>query len=200
MLRSETVEQIAREKTCPELEPFHPLRLSLSPLLLTLVVLLISFAVVNLGLRAVAQYAVPAPNPFLPYADVFPGQPARAVEVRGFSCFNDASHYNHDPIEQRCILSPAIGIFSGVEAIISAGIIRQITFNLRDKTLQGGDLEIFLEMPTLHVFNHVAHFILPRRFIIANNGYPKRFSPYLPVWSISFTAIIVEGESNNLTQ
>jgi hypothetical protein len=189
MLRSYAVEQIVREKIYPELESYS-LRLRLSLRLLIIFVLLSGFTVINLSVRAVAQNMPTPPNPFTAYADVFPGQPESVIEAMAYSCFTDASHYDHDPIEQRCVLSPAIGTFSDVEVIISEGIIRQITFTLRDNTLQAGNLEIFLEMPAIHVFDHVAHFILPKSFVMTQtSNYAGRFSYFLPVWSVSFTRV-----------
>jgi hypothetical protein len=61
------MEQIARERTYPELSPLHPPRLGLPPLLLILVVVLIGFTVVNMGVRALAQYTPALLNPFPAY-------------------------------------------------------------------------------------------------------------------------------------
>jgi hypothetical protein len=189
------VEQIARERTYPELEPLHPPRLRLSPLLLIVIVLLIGFAVINLGVRTLAQYSLPPSNPFPAYADIFPGQPANAILSREFSCWgNDFYEYSYAVAygltQESCIFifTPAEGIFSHVEAVISGDTIQTLTFLLRDKTLQVGDLEKLLEMPTLHTLHNTAYFFLPEDFVIAKTvDFTGQFSLFLPVWSISFT-------------
>jgi hypothetical protein len=184
------VEQIARERTYSELEPLHPPRLRLSPLLLIAFGLLISFAVVNLGMRAVAQFTVPPPNPFPAYADIFPGQAMSAAEARGFSCFADDRNNDHDQLIQHCVLYPETGAFSRVEVIISGVIIHQSIFSLRDSILQVGDIALFLETPVIHLYDHMAYYFLSNSFVIARTvGYAEQFSLFLPVWSVSFTDI-----------
>jgi hypothetical protein len=196
MLRSETVEQIVRERTYPELKPLHPPRLKLSPLLLILVVLLISFAIVNLGMRALAQYTVPPPNPFPAYADIFPGQSAEAIETRAFSCDLNYNYQSptedHYPTETYCTFVPAAGVFSRVGVVISSGIIRQSIFVMRDNTFRVGDLAIWLEAPVIHFVPKVVYFALPRNLVrVTFFGHAQRFSLFLPVSIIAFTDIIV---------
>jgi hypothetical protein len=189
------VEQIIHKRTYPELEMPQPPRMRLSPLLVIMFVLLVGFTVVNMGVRALAQFAVPPANPFPDYADVLPGQPVTALETRAFSCWNDYNYYhshpeNYDLTEESCILTPPDGVFSSIQVMRLQGVIRQTTFILRDNTLQVGDLEKLLDMPTLHSFYRTAYFFLPEDFVIAQTaGYIEHFSLFLPVWSISFTDI-----------
>lgn len=189
------MEQIIHKRTYPELEMPHAPRIMLSPLLVIVFVLLVGFAVVNMGVRALAQYGTPPANPFPDYADVLPGQPATALETRAFSCQLNYDYYydrteTADPIEESCVFIPSASFFSSVEVIISEGIIHQTTFILRANTLQVGDLEKLLEMPMLHNLYHTAYFFLPEDFVIVKTaGYVRHFSLFLSVWSVTFTEI-----------
>jgi hypothetical protein len=123
-----------------------------------------------------------------------PGQPASALEGRGFTCWSDSYNYyaghpeNHDPTEEFCIFTPAEGVFSSVETVISRDTIQTLTFILRDNTLQVGDLEKLLEMPMLHTLHNTAYFFLPEDFVIVKTAdFTEQFSLFLSVWSISFT-------------
>lgn len=186
------MEQIIRERTYRQLESCPP-RLRPSPLLLIVFILLIGFAAVTMAVRLVAQYSIAPANPFPAYADVFPGQPVSAVKARPFSCWSDYKYYHNptegdDPTAESCIFTPASGIFSSVQVIISEGIIRQSIFLMRDSTLQVGDLALFLEMPAIRDFYHVVYFASSKGFVSVKTIDPaKRFSFFLPVWSISFT-------------
>jgi hypothetical protein len=189
------VDDIVRERSYPELEPLHPPRLRLSPLLLMVSVLLIGFAVVNMGMRALAQYIAPPANPFPAYADIFPGQPANAILSREFSCWgNNFYEYSYTVAygltQESCIFifTPAEGIFSHVEAVISGDTIQTLTFILRDNTLQVGDLMRFLDVPIIHRLYHTVYFLLPTSVVRAETiDYGERFSLFLPVWNVSFT-------------
>lgn len=189
------MEQIIHKTPYPELEMLHPHRMRLSPFWVIVFTLLVGLAVVNMGVRALAQFAVPPANPFPDYADVLPGQPATALETRAFSCqLNYDFYYDRtetaDPIEESCIFTPSAGIFSSIQVMRLQGVIQQTTFILRDNTLQVGDLEKLLEMPTLYSRYHTAYFFLPEDFVIAKTtGYVRHFSLFLSVWSVTFTDI-----------
>jgi hypothetical protein len=187
MLRSHIVDQITRERTYTELESHTP-QLRLSPVLLIVVIVLVGFAVVMLGVRSVAQYT-PAPlNPFPVYADVFPGQPMSAVDTTVFSCDKDYDYYQSAAI--KCNFSPVEGMFSSIELIVHQDSIHQITFILRDNTLQVGDLMRFLQVPIIHRLYHTAYFFLPTSFVRAETlAFGEPFSLFLPVWNVSFTKL-----------
>jgi hypothetical protein len=177
------VEHIVRESIYPQAASPIP-RLRLSPFLLIVVITLVGFAVVTISASLVAQYRPTPHNPFPAYADVFPGQPASAVEARAFSC------QNYAPAETSCIFTPAAGAFLSVQAVMSEDKIHDLTFVLRDNTLQVGDLEMFLKMPTLHTLYRAAYFYLPGSFVrVRTAAYSGQFSLFLPILSISFTKL-----------
>ncbi len=180
------MEQIVRESAYHESESHRP-RLRLSPLLLIVCVISFGFAVVITGVTTLAHDGPAPPNPFPAYADVFPGQPASAVEGRTFSCQQDYDHFSH-PEDVQCTLFPTSDVFSSVEAIISKNTIYQLTFTMRDNTLRVGDLEVFLKMPTRYTDYGTAYFFSPGIIVIAMTAdNTRQFSPFLPVWSVSFT-------------
>ena len=175
-------------------------RLRLSPFLL-IVILWAAFAVVNVGARGLAQHLQPPLNPFSTYADIFPGQPASAIETRAFSCQSNYDYYAA-PTEETCIFIPTEGFFSSVEALISEGKIHDLTFISRDNTLQFGTLERFLDTPAIHIYAREIYFTLPYRIYrtaysvlstslvtaeTVSHGEP--FSPFVPVWSVTFTQL-----------
>jgi hypothetical protein len=175
------VEQIVRETIYPQTASQIP-RLRLTPLLLIMVIILVGFAVVTIGGRLVAQYSPTPPNPFPAYADVFPGQPASAVQARAFSC------QSYAPAETVCIFTPVAGAFLSVQVVISEGTIHNLTFILCDNTLLVGDLAMFLGMPTVHRLYHTVFFFLPSSLVKAETiAHGEQFSLFLPVRSITFT-------------
>src|SRR4029078_12991728 len=126
------------------------------------------------------------PNPFLAYANIFPGQPASAIQASGFSCPSDHNYY-YATAGVFCIATPADSIFSQISGTISNGIIRNISFIIRDQTLTVGDLEIVLDVPFIHKSPETAYVALSGSFVIAGTTvYWRRFSLFLPVWSVSF--------------
>lgn len=179
------MEQIIQERVYPQSVSHIP-RLRLSPRLLTVVIMLIGFGVVNMGLMVLARYTPTPTNPFPAYADVFPGQPMSSVKARAFSCSMDYDYYLYAATE--CTLTPAEGIMSSIGVIVSGGIIHQITFIMRDNTLQTGDLARFLETPIVHRLYRTAYFFLPASLVRAETiGHGEQFSLFLPVWSVTFT-------------
>lgn len=183
------MEQSIERKTYPELES-NSLRLRLSPLMTCVFIMLVGFTVVMLGMRSLAQYMPSPPNPFPAYAGIFPRQPASAISSWDFSCWSiDSSDY-HDPTQESCIFTPAEGVFSKVEVVTARGTIQKLTFILRDNSLQVGDLELLLKIPTIHIFYHVVYFFLPESLVIVETSdHSAQFSRFLPVSTISFTDI-----------
>ncbi len=189
------MEQIARERTYPELVPLHPPRLRLSPLLLIVFALLVGFTVVSLGVRAVAQYTLQPFNPFPAYADIFPGQPARAIETRAFLCRLNYNYYHdrtedHDPIEEWCTFIPAAGVFSSVTVFIADGMIRETIFLARHNSFTVGELAIWLEAPVIHKVPKVIYLVLPQNLVRAITfGHAERFSLFHSVPNITISLI-----------
>jgi hypothetical protein len=189
------VEQILHKRIYPDLRRQFP-RFRFSPFVMSVILIVVGFTVVNLGARILGQLGTQPLNPFPDYTDILPGQPASMLETRAFSCWNNNYNYyhshpeNHDPTEESCIFTPPESVFSSIEVIRLQGIIRQTTFILRDNALLVGELEKLLDMPTLHRLYRTAYFFLPENFVIAKTaGYLDHFSLFLPVWSVTFTDI-----------
>jgi hypothetical protein len=146
------------------------------------------FTVVSVGIRALAQ-GTPAPlNPFSSFADVFPGQPANAIEVRGFLCI--ASPYGSSPglPDEHCALRLAAGAFSQVEVVVSQGVVFNISFVMRDKTLRLGDLPMISGRPLVHQSDHSILCFFPSSGVYAwITSHTGQFSFFLPVESVYFT-------------
>jgi hypothetical protein len=180
------VEHITRERIRHEPERMA-LRLRLPPLLCIVLLTLMVLTVANMGTRSLAQYMPALPDPFPDYADILPGQPASAVQARGFSCDQGYSSYLNTT-HILCTLIPAGGDFSSIQVRTNEGNIRETTFIMRDNRLKVGDLERLLDTRSAHSPDHVANFFLPKYVVIAKTIDPVgHFSRFLPVWSISFT-------------
>src|SRR4051794_3527952 len=135
----EKTQNLVLSQSVDHLTPFK-----LPPFLALICILLTGFAVVTLGVRALALTAIALPNPFLGYADILPGQSTSAIATRAFSCSSDLNNYS-DPSKLYCFLTPTDGVFSNISVFISGGIIRNISFVMREHNLKIGDLEPFLE-------------------------------------------------------
>jgi hypothetical protein len=152
-------------------------------------VLLTGFAVANVAARSVALTTTTLPNPFVAYANIFPGQPASTIEAGGFSCPSDYNG-NQSPSGLYCSFTPADGVFSHVTVVIFGDKIHQISFMVRKSELTVGDLELIFETRAVHKFAHTAYFALPRQgnfAIVYTIGYGVQFSVFRPVRKISFT-------------
>lgn len=181
------MEQTVQDKVYTQSATFIP-RLRLSPLLLIVVILLVGFAVIMLGVRSLAQFTPSPPNPFSAYTDVFPGQLMSAVDIRLFSCDKDYDYYLYAAI--KCTFNPVGGFFSSIELIVVQDIIHQITFILRDNTLQVGDLKKLLKVPIIHRLYHTVYYFLPKSVVRAETiDYGERFSLFLPIRNVSFTKL-----------
>jgi hypothetical protein len=136
--------------------------------------------------KSFAQDTVPPPNPFAPFADVFPGQPGNGVEARGFSCVRRPYGAYRGLEDCTCIL--ATGAFSLVEVIISEGTIRQTDFTMRGSTLRIGDLAMLWGIPDVHKGVHTPYFYWPGNGILATTiSYSGQFSFFLALRSVLFT-------------
>ena len=154
-------------------------------------ILLTGFTAANVGVRSLALTASVPSNPFVAYADIFPGQPASAIEARRFSCPSVYDDYQ-PPTGLYCTLTPVDDVFSNVTVVIFGGTIHQMTFIMRENRLTVGDLELIFETRAVHKFPHVAYFALPRQgsFAITDTiDYARRLSVFLPVRSITFIKI-----------
>ena len=180
------MEHIVRESIYPQVARPRP-KPRLSPLVQIVFSVLVGFSVAIAGVRAVsqAQHGPVLLDPFSAYADIFPGQPESAVKTRPFSC--EKYYHEYPDAETDCTFAPPEGIFSHIDVAISGGTIFQLTFIIRDNTLNIGDLARLLGMPAMRRFYRTTYFILPTNLVRADTiDHGEQFSLFLPVWSITF--------------
>jgi hypothetical protein len=154
-------------------------------------ILLTGFTVANVATRTLALRTTTLSNPFATYADIFPGQPATAIEARAFSCPSNYNDYK-PPTGLYCSFTPIDSIFSSVVVVIDGGKIQQLNFVMRRNALTVGDLELILQTPATHRLTHTVYFAFPQQksFALAQTSQDTaQFSVFLPVWRISFTQI-----------
>jgi hypothetical protein len=157
-------------------------------LLMTVGVLLAGFTFTSMAVVALTQWTNVPDNLFFPYADILPGQPASAVEARGFSCVGSDHNYYRSEDYQNCVLAAADGVFYQIQVGVSKGIIQQTDFCARNHALRHGDLALLLGAPYDHHFRSIAGFSWRGKFVlVATNG----DQPWLfrPVWKVTFTNI-----------
>ena len=153
---------------------FHP-----KSVLFTVCILLIGFTLVGLGVEALGQTAPPRPNPFAAFADIFPGEPQSAVDARAFICTRGL--YDYLP-NQHCSLDTAAGAFTQVGVVVADGVIDEISFRLRDDTLQVGDLMLLWGIPEVVAQRHAVYLYWHERHVIALvRDYSGEFSLFLRV-------------------
>ena len=171
----EQIQAITQSQPVGHLRPFRV------PAYLRLVfLLLIGFSVASLLVRTLAFTVLVSPNPFTAYADIFPGQPDSAIQSRAFSCRSQPEEHPV-PTGLSCAFVPTEGIFSKITVITSQSAIQNTIFEIREKNLRVGDVELFLKIQPVSNFSKIAYFTWP---ILK---YARRSSLFFPVWSISFT-------------
>ena len=186
------MEQSIQKHIYPEAEQ-HPQRLNWSLLARIVFMMVAGFAVMTEAARAAAHYASPPFNPFSTYADIFPGQTARAIETRPFSCLVTHNYYHdptrdHNPSQETCILVLSEGVFFRIEANLVQGTIFKLTFIVRDNALRLGDLERIMDTSAVHIYDREVYFTSPHNLVVTKTAaYSGRFSLFLPVWSVAFT-------------
>lgn len=118
----------------------HVPSLKSSHFLFVVFTMAVGFTVIIVGTSEVAHYIVPPPNPFLAYAEIFPGNPESALAGKGFTCLDKAKSYYYAYTEIQCVVSPADGDFVMIEVAVYSGIIHEISFLMRDSSLMLGDV------------------------------------------------------------
>jgi hypothetical protein len=151
---------------------------------LTLIILT-SFTLGNLGLRAFGQSTAPPANPFLQYPDLLPGQPASALQALPIDCTN--VYYYSQRNELSCSVVLASGIFDRIDVFTEGDIIRQTNFTLRDHTLKLGDLLLFFDGASHKSYPHKAYFSWAKFFIIASTTAGEHTHALRPIWNVTFT-------------
>lgn len=89
-------------------------------------------------------------NPFLAYADIFPGQPWSSALAREFSCFHRTIPSPAD-VSEECIYHPQRGTFSQMTVTIWDGVVTRLEFTVRDNSLAVGDLAVWWGRPEVSV-------------------------------------------------
>ena len=157
------------------------------PYLRLALILLSGLALTNLGMRAFAQstqFSAPPPNPFLEYADIFPGQPISAVEARTFSCWSNHNYY--DSLERACSSELTSGVFATVDMLTSDDTIREITFTLRENIFNVGNLVLLFGNPNFRAYPHKVFFFWNNLFVIVSTSVTGNPAAIRPVWSVTF--------------
>jgi hypothetical protein len=159
----------------------------LFPLRFALIVLT-GLTLTNIGLRTLAHstQSVQAPsNPFLEYADVFPGQASQALNSRPFSCGNIYAYGSSSATACTVVLSS--GIFSDIETTVWDGLIHQTTFTLHDDAMKIGDLVLLLGNPHFRAYPRRAFFFWNKLFAIVSTTAHGNPPAIRPVWKVTFT-------------
>jgi hypothetical protein len=161
----------------------HRLSLQVPRYLLVMFFLLLGFAAVSAGTGALGRSAELPSDPFVSFADLFPGQPRSAVVARRLSCLTTANNgmYYDAPIEI-CSLWPEDGIFSQVAVKVKEDVIQNTLFLLRENTLRIGDLMLMWGQQAVHSYNQGTYFSWDDNYHTASViNHTGRLSFFLPV-------------------
>jgi hypothetical protein len=182
------VEQVQETISIPSQSNTVPFRRS--SYLRFVFILFSSLALTNIGVVILAQSILPAhsaPNPFIEYMDIFPGQPTGTLEARGFSCWSDYDHYA--TFERICNLRLTSGVFVNIDIFILDDTIRQIKFLIRENTFKVGDLVVMFNSPTFHTSPHKVFFLWSHLFVNISTSDRRNTASMRRVWSVSFANI-----------
>ncbi len=137
------------------------------------------------NVTALTRYMPASSNFFSAYTQVFPGQARSAVLAHGFSCA--IGTYPVLP-DESCTLNPAGGIFLQIQAVVSHGKIRQITFIPRKDMLRLGDLVALWGRPEIHDYGASTVLQWPTAGVVASQ-IPRigRLSLFSPLWNVTIT-------------
>ena len=176
--------QVTSDQRAPYVERFSLALLLPRYLLMAPIILMGGFGLVIMGALGLMHYADLPSNPFAAYADVFPGQPIRALSAHEPSCWHD---YYLDVSETRCNLSPKSGVFSEVAVIYANDLIHHISFTMRDNTFKIGDLAVLLGVSEFHAHGSVL-FLWRGNVGLAQVVKPSaHFSVLRRVWQVTLT-------------
>jgi hypothetical protein len=186
MLGSHTVEQIVREKIYTEAQSLTSPH-KLLPYSRVALFLLLVFTAVSIGVKTLAFYLLPLPDPFAPFTVMLPGQDGSVIEGQKFSCYWEDDEYQI--AKQHCAIRLATGVVADAGIVISKDrIIQYATFILRPNTVLLGDLMAVLGKPTFHRYGKDVEFSWPASGVTALVIVSRyKFSPFMPLWIVSFT-------------
>jgi len=133
----------------------------------------------SVGFTALMRLNTPIPNPFIPYADIFPGQSHRTVLLHGFSC-------QFSP--QYCTSAPANSPFALISVTLASGVVKHLDFAMRPNTLTMGDLPVEWGKPQIQIFQESVLLNWNSLGISANAWTVSRhFSYFMALTRISFS-------------
>jgi hypothetical protein len=185
------------DKLHAETENRNRPRHMLTPYLLGLFIIWMSFNLVIVAALALGNSAVSPMNLFSAYADIFPGQSKGVTFGQEFSCTVDPSTPYSDLFYEDCRMSPATGTFSRIDVMLLDGIIYQSSFFMRENTLIAGDLLLIMESPNFRASEETLYFSwhgnLAYAFITPNMG---RFSLFHYVWQVTLTDLIYPAKTD----
>ena len=142
------------------------------------------FGMVIVSIMTLMHYANFPPNPFAIYADVFPGQPIRALSAHEPTC---RQAYAFDTSETRCNLTQKTGVFTDVTVTYTGDQIHQISFTVRDGVLKVGDLAVFLEASRFHAYRSVVFSWHGNVGMAEIDNRTEDFSLLQHVWQVTLT-------------
>lgn len=157
-------------------------------LLRLLLAVMIGITAATISAKAVGQYApVQSTEPFSAFADLFPGQPESAINAYPMVCWT--GHTNASGTEKGCSLSQETGAISNVDLGLDHGVIVQVTFTLRDGSVQVGDLSTWLQNNPMQSYPRLMYFTFHELNMVAKVGdHHPHASPYAPVYSVTLSA------------
>lgn len=164
-----------------------PLRLS--PYVRLAIILLSGFALATIGAMAFAQSTVPSLppfNPYLEYADIFPGQRLSSADGRAYSCWGN--YFKNKPAsEVSCRFTPASGPVENVTVSISEGIIHQTTFTMRENRFNVGDVVMLFNVSYFNWHPSRVYFFWNNLLVIVSTTAKGHPALLRPVWNVMFT-------------
>jgi len=146
-------------------------------------VMLLSFILIIVSVRALAHTSAKPPDPLCSHADDLIGQPVTATEAYGFSCSSNVDDRNN----ARCLLEPAAGTFSEVVVVSSGGTTLQIAYTMRNDTTKIGHLIWLWGRPEVQRHKRSVYlFWRARRIIAVAPSGTGLISVSLPVHKVYF--------------
>jgi hypothetical protein len=187
LLKGDVVGTTTLERRAPYVERFTFALILPRLLLLGQMGMIGGFGVILIGMSGLMHTNSLPVNPFTAYADVFPGQPSDAVKAHGFSCPLRDFNYYQGMSEMYCRKTSKVAPFTSIDVVYASGVIRRLSFEIRESTFTVGDVAMFLNLVELQnyrgvLFNWRGHFGHAQLV-----NHPGRFSMLHRVWQVTLT-------------
>lgn len=170
----------------PRVTVGNPLSLSIHRRLATIVLALMAVCV--WGAMLIWHTPEVAPNPFVEYADIFPGQNRQTAEIHGFGCQQATNNYSYySSGYATCTLLPASGAFSQIDVLVDKDVIVESKFWIRDNALRFGDLMLTMDMQNLRTYPDELFFFWDNLFINVKTSVKKKAIALRPIANITLT-------------